>query len=181
MVSKDAKFYCASFGSYEKFVGECPPTQTPTQMLKSVFSILSSQETGSSSVSSKMIFGALQFELFRFKIHSLGSKILKFPEFNLLIVAFDEAEKSMSKIKSQDKKDGKGKHFQIQYGYENPDLFPKDHEWTIWITGLVSVTFMIYWFFKIKFGNDEINGEMRFLLKEDAIGGDNLSLTSRWW
>ena len=52
-------------------------------MLKSVFSILSSQETGSSSVSSKMIFGALQFELFRFKIRSLGSKILKFPEFNL--------------------------------------------------------------------------------------------------
>ena len=52
-------------------------------MLKSVFSILSSQETGLSSVSLKMIFGALQFELFRFKIHSLGSKILKFPEFNL--------------------------------------------------------------------------------------------------
>ena len=84
-----------------------------------------------------------------------------------LIMAFDEVEKSMSKIKSQDKKDGKGKHFKIHYGYENPDLFPKDHEWTIWITGLVSVTFMICWFFKIKFGNDEINGEMRFLLKED--------------
>ena len=86
-----------------------------------------------------------------------------------LIVAFDEAEKSMSKIKSQDKKDGKGKHFQIHYGYENPDLFPKNHEWIIWITGLVSVTFMIWWFFKIKFGNDEINAEMRFILK-DAIG-----------
>ena len=33
----------------------------------------------------KMIFGALQIELFRFKIHSLGSKILKFLEFNLSI------------------------------------------------------------------------------------------------
>ena len=66
--------------------GGCPPTQAPTQKLKSVFSILSSQETGSSSVSSKMIFGALQFELFRFKIHSLGSKILKFPEFNLAMM-----------------------------------------------------------------------------------------------
>ena len=86
LVSKDVKFYCASFGPNEKFVGGCPPTQTPTQMLKSVFSILSSQETGSSSVSLKMIFGALRFELFRFKIHSLGSKILKFPEFNLMIL-----------------------------------------------------------------------------------------------
>ena len=85
LVSKDVKFYCASFGPYEKFVGGCPPTQTPTQMLKSVFSILSSQETGSSSVSLTMIFGALQFELFRFKIHSLCSKILKIPEFTLNI------------------------------------------------------------------------------------------------
>ena len=30
-----------------------------------------------------MIFEALQSELFRFKFHSLGSKILKFPDFNL--------------------------------------------------------------------------------------------------
>jgi len=34
-----------------------------------------------------MIFEALQFELFRFKFHSLGSKILKFPGFNLGIYA----------------------------------------------------------------------------------------------
>ena len=33
-----------------------------------------------------MIFEALQFELFRFKIHSLGSKIQKFPEFNLVMI-----------------------------------------------------------------------------------------------
>ena len=76
-------FSCTSFDICEKFVASSPPTSTPTQKLKSVFSILSSQETGSSSVSLKMIFGALQFELFRFKIHSLGSKILKFPELNL--------------------------------------------------------------------------------------------------
>ena len=37
-----------------------------------------------------IIFGALQFELFRFKIHLLGSKILKFPEFNLLMIIFSE-------------------------------------------------------------------------------------------
>ena len=49
------------------------------QMLKSVFSIFSSQETGSSSVSLKMIFEALQFELFlRFKF-----QILEIPESDL--------------------------------------------------------------------------------------------------
>ena len=32
-----------------------------------------------------MFFQALQSELFRFKFHSLGSKILKIPEFNLLM------------------------------------------------------------------------------------------------
>ena len=37
-----------------------------------------------------MIFEALQSELFRFKFHSLGSRILKFPEFNLLMIIFSE-------------------------------------------------------------------------------------------
>ena len=36
-----------------------------------------------------MIFKALQSELFRFKFHSLSSKILKIPEFNLLMSDFD--------------------------------------------------------------------------------------------
>ena len=36
-----------------------PPTQTPTQMLKSGFSMFSSQEIGSSFLSSQMIFEAL--------------------------------------------------------------------------------------------------------------------------
>jgi len=31
------------------------------------------------------VFGAQTSEVFRFKIHSMGSKVLKFPEFNLTI------------------------------------------------------------------------------------------------
>ena len=50
------------------------PTTLPTQNLKTAILILSSQETGSSLVSLTMIFGALQCELLRFKIQSLGSK-----------------------------------------------------------------------------------------------------------
>ena len=42
---------------------------------KNVFSIFSSQEIGSSLISLGMIFQALHSELFRFKFHSLGSKI----------------------------------------------------------------------------------------------------------
>ena len=85
LVSNDRNFYCASFGLYAKFVGQCPPTPTPTQKFKNGFSILSSQEIGSSLVSLEMIFQALHSELFRFKFHSLGSKIEKIPEFNLSI------------------------------------------------------------------------------------------------
>ena len=44
---------------------------------KNVFSIFSSQEIGSSLISLGMIFQALHSELFRFKFHSLGSKIKK--------------------------------------------------------------------------------------------------------
>ena len=43
-----------------KLFGGYSPTQTPTQMLKSVFSIFSSQETDSSSVSLKMIFQSFE-------------------------------------------------------------------------------------------------------------------------
>jgi len=52
---------------------------------KSGISCFSSQEIGSSLASLEMIFEALQSELFRFKFHSLCWKILKFPEFNLVI------------------------------------------------------------------------------------------------
>ena len=55
----------------------------PRKSRESGFPRLSSQEIGSSLVSLEMIFEALQSELFRFKFHTLSSKILKIPEFNL--------------------------------------------------------------------------------------------------
>ena len=79
------EFYCASFDIYEKFAGGCPPTQTPTQKLKSGFPTSNSQGIASSLVSFQMIFEALQSELFRLKFPRLSSKILKIPEFNLTI------------------------------------------------------------------------------------------------
>ena len=84
-ISKDVEFYCASFDIYEKFAGACPPTQTPTQKLKSWFSMSSSQGIASSLISFEMIFRVLQSELFRFKFKSLSSKIVKIPEFNLVM------------------------------------------------------------------------------------------------
>ena len=55
-------------------------SQTPTQKFKIRFSMLSSQEIGSSLVTLKMIFGAQQSELFRFKFDWLNTKIRKFPK-----------------------------------------------------------------------------------------------------
>ena len=46
---------------------------------------MSNHEIGSGLVSFEMIFEALQSELFRFKLYSMSSKILKIPEFNLLM------------------------------------------------------------------------------------------------
>ena len=83
LVSKDVKFPGASFGLYKKFARWCPPTKPPTQKFKIGFWILNSQGISSSLVSFGMIFEALQSDRFRFKFHSLGSKILKIPEFNL--------------------------------------------------------------------------------------------------
>ena len=79
LISEDVEFYCASFEIFEKFVGECPSTQTPTQKLWSQFLKFSSEKISSSWVSLEMIFEALQSELFRFKFHSLGLKIFKNP------------------------------------------------------------------------------------------------------
>ena len=70
---------------YEKFVAGCPPIQTPTQMFLCRFSFFGSQGIGSSLVIFWMIFQALQSELLRFKLHSLGSKLQKIPEFNLCL------------------------------------------------------------------------------------------------
>ena len=61
------------------------PTPTPTQKLKIGFWILNSQGISSTLISFRMIFKALQFALFGFKFQSLGSKVLKIPEFNLCI------------------------------------------------------------------------------------------------
>ena len=46
-------FLCCWISTHglQKFVGDCPPTQTPTQKLISGFSIFSSEEIGSSLVS----------------------------------------------------------------------------------------------------------------------------------
>ena len=84
-ISKDAEFLCASFDTCQKFAASCPLTQTPTQIKKHEFLRFSSQEMGSSLVSLVMIFKALQSELFRFKFCTLTLKILKIPEFNLVM------------------------------------------------------------------------------------------------
>ena len=68
-----------------KFVASCPPTQTPTQMLKRWFSIFSTQGIGSSLVSFQIIFEALQSELVIFDFYLMRSKLQKIPEFNLSI------------------------------------------------------------------------------------------------
>ena len=61
--SKDVEFSCASFDLYLKFVGRCPPTPTPTQMLKREFSVFNSQGIDSSSVSFQMILPTYEFNL----------------------------------------------------------------------------------------------------------------------
>ena len=75
LVSKYRKFSCASFDLREKFVGGYPPTQTPTQKFKSGLSMYDSQEISSGLISLRMIFEALQSELFRLNFYSLSSKI----------------------------------------------------------------------------------------------------------
>ena len=89
LVSKDVEFSCASFDLYEKFARWCPPTQTPTRKFKTGISIFSSQGMGSTLVSLRMIFKALQSELFRLKFHFLESKLQKIPEFNL-VMSYDQ-------------------------------------------------------------------------------------------
>jgi len=89
-------------------------------------------------------------------------KISKEEEIDFLN-AIGEIEESLAKVNIQDKEDGYGKHFKIHYGYENRDMFPKDQEWTILVTGLASILFMIYWFWRIKRGMMEVNGQIRLI------------------
>ena len=79
-ITYNALIFCASYDAYEKRAGEWSPTQTLTQKLKSLFPMFSSQEIGSSLVLLEMILESLQSGIFRFKFHSLDSKILKFME-----------------------------------------------------------------------------------------------------
>ena len=79
-----------SFDLYETFARGYPHTQTPTQKLKSRFSMTSSQDIGSSSVSFQMIFQAPQPEIVRFQFYSLCSEILKIAEITLSIFYFDK-------------------------------------------------------------------------------------------
>ena len=76
LISKDLEFSCVFFDLCKELVGECLPTRRPTQKL-----II----PGSTVISFQMIFEALQFEHFGFNFHSLSSKILKIPEFNVII------------------------------------------------------------------------------------------------
>ena len=74
-----------------------------------------------------MIFEALQSELFRFKFHSLDSKILKFPEFNLLMEQNPQVfstHKDSELVASQN--DFLASRLQKSFIYENsysPDVF----------------------------------------------------------
>ena len=69
----------------KKSLSGCQPSQTPTQILKRTFLIISTQGIRPSLVSFEITFEALKYELFRFKFHSQSSKILQIPEFNLVI------------------------------------------------------------------------------------------------
>ena len=83
LVSKDVQCSNTSFDLYRKFVARCIPTLSPTQKSKHGFSALKSQGIGTIFISSWMISEALQTELCRIRIDSLGEKIQNFPEFNL--------------------------------------------------------------------------------------------------
>ena len=61
------EFFSASLDVFEKVLSGNAPTQTPTQNIKSVYSVFSSQEMSSSLISFEMIFEALQFELLIFQ------------------------------------------------------------------------------------------------------------------
>ena len=78
-LSKDVEF----FNTYEKFFRRYPPTQTSTQK-RNGFSLLGFREVGSTFISFAMIFEALPSS-FKFPYHSLSLKILKIPEFNLVM------------------------------------------------------------------------------------------------
>ena len=84
-VSKDVKFYCASFDESEKFVASCAPMNTPTRKLKNEFSGRNSQGIYPNLEYFGMILKALQTLLFKIKIHLSVKKTPKSSEFSLFI------------------------------------------------------------------------------------------------
>ena len=76
----------------EKFARGCPPTQTPTQKLKSVFSTISSQKTGSSSVSLEIIFTLFNLS------YSMSSFILWVQKFLNSHITIEKLIKSSSSL-----------------------------------------------------------------------------------
>ena len=72
-----------------KFVGACPPTQTPTQKSKNGFSMSNSHKTASRLVSFWMIIEALRFKIHIFLFHSMGLKFQKITEYNGLISTYN--------------------------------------------------------------------------------------------
>ena len=83
LVSKDVKFYCASFDISKKFVASCPPTETPTRKLKNEFSGRNSQGIYPNLEYFLMILKAIQTLLLKIKIHPLVKKTPKSSEFSL--------------------------------------------------------------------------------------------------
>ena len=85
LVSKDVKFYCASFDNSEKFVASCALMGTPTRKLKNEFSGRNSQEIYPNFKYFGMILKALQTLLFKIKIRPSVKKRPKSSEFSLSI------------------------------------------------------------------------------------------------
>ena len=83
LVSKDVKFYFASFDISEKFVASCALMGTPTRMLKKEFSGRNSQGIFPILEYFGMILKALQTLLFKIKIHPSVKKPPKSSEFSL--------------------------------------------------------------------------------------------------
>ena len=68
-IQSDVEFYGEYFDMSEKFVAACPPTETPTQKLKSKFSGRNSQGIDPNLEYFWMISKALRIQLFNIKIH----------------------------------------------------------------------------------------------------------------
>ena len=85
-MSKDVELFVHLFVYLKSMADDVHPLKSPRKSQKNEFWMSNSHEIGSSLVSFKMIFEALQSKLPRFEFQSLSSKILKIPEFSLVIL-----------------------------------------------------------------------------------------------